>query len=156
MEDFQQCFPLQSNRRSQCFFLYGQLTSFFYCLLRSTVLESCLPTKRDLESVHQFDFARKTQLRLAHLRRRTQFRKSALGMAKATVDVEKERSKKKSGEQAVTMDVLEVSLNPFQKSARNYLKFVCDGILVQPTRKMDLLKGLCCFDYAVNFHLPKE
>ena len=54
------------------------------------------------------------------------------------------------------MAVVDESLNPFLESARNYLKFLCDGIVVPATGKSDVVKGLGCYDYAVVVHHPTK
>ena len=133
------------------------MTSFFYCLLRRIVSKVCLTTESDWESVHKFDSAGKAILGFM---KKPHYWNFALRVAKATVEVEREREResgqKNIGEQTVTSVVLEELLNPFLESARNYLKFVCDGIPVHVTWKSDIVKGLACFDYAVIFHLQKE
>ena len=44
----------------------------------------------------------------------------------------------------MTSVVLDKSFNPFWESARNYLKFVRDGIFEHATWKADLVKGSGC------------
>ena len=156
MQDFQQCFPLHSNRGDQGFFFYGQLTSFFYCFFRRIVPKNCLPTETDSESIHEFDVSGKTRFGLGNFMKKNQFRNSALRVAKATVVVKRGMSKKKSGAHAVISVVLEELVNPFLESARNYLKFVCHGILVRAKWKSDPVNRFGCSDYALISHLPKN
>ena len=115
----------------------------------------CLSRKGDWKSIHEFDSTGKTLLGLGNFLKNSQFWNCAGGVAKITVDAERERSKRKGGVPAVTSVVLDQSLYPVLESARNHLKLNCDGILVHETWKTDLVNGLGCSDSAVIFQLPK-
>ena len=68
----------------------------------------CLPTKGDWEAFHDFVFTGKVLKCLGDFVKKS----SAIGVAKATVDVERERSKKKCGSHAGTSVVLDECSNP--------------------------------------------
>ena len=70
---------------------------------------------------------------LTHIMLRTHFRNSVLRVASSTVDVGREKSKKRVGAPAMKPDVVDDSSYLFLGSARNYQKFVYDGFLVQST-----------------------
>ena len=72
--------------RDQDFFLYGLLACFFYSFFRTIVSIVNLPSEGDWEAIHEFIFTGKTLLCLSDFVRKTQFRKSELRVAKATVD----------------------------------------------------------------------
>ena len=85
--------------------------------------------------------------------KKNQFRNSAFGVAKSTVDAERVKSTKKVEAHVVNSAVVEKTFNPFLESAPNYIKFLCNGILAHNT---DLVESLGFFDYSVILSLPKE
>ena len=72
----------------------------------------CLPTKGDWEAFHDFVFIGMVLMCLGDFMKKTQFWSSAMRVAKATVEVEMERSKKKCGSHAETSVVLDESSYP--------------------------------------------
>ena len=76
-------------------FLFGRLASFLFCLLRRIESKVYLPLEGDWEAINEFDFTGKTLLGLCDLMRKTQFRNSALRVAKVTVHVERERERER-------------------------------------------------------------
>ena len=122
------------------------MTSFFYCLLRRLVSKAYLPSEGDWKSLHEFNFTGKSLLGLSVFMRKTQLRNSTVRVRKVTLEVEREKSKKKGGADAVKLAVVYETLNSFSDSARIYLKFVCERILSHRTRKSDLVKNLGCFN----------
>ena len=126
MQDFQQCFNLSHRvKRDHGCFISGRLTFFLYCLLRRTVPKVNLSTAGDWKSIQQFNSTSTSLLALGDFMRKTQFRNSADRVTKVTVHAEREKSKEKCGAHPVTSAVVDETLNPFEESARNYLKFVC-------------------------------
>ena len=64
--------------------------------------------------------------------------------------------RKKNGAHTVSSSVADETISPFKESARNCLKFVCDGIPACSTWKSDLVKNLGCFYYSVIFCLLQK
>ena len=80
-------------------------------------------------------------------------RTATLRVVKTCVDVERQKSKRKTSSQVVTASVLNETLTLYLKSARTYMKFVCEGLSENSLSKSDLLKVskfLCFFCYQMN------
>ena len=75
---------------------------------------------------------------------------------KTSVDVEMQKSKRKASSQVVTASVLNESLTPCLECARNYMKFVCEGLSAHSLWRSDLAKGLVSFIHSVLFLLPQK
>ena len=92
MEEVQHCFNLnQRLKRDQGFFLHGRLTSYVFCLISRIVSKVYLPSERDWESLKEFDFVGNSVSGVGDFMRKTQFRNSAVRVAKVTVVVVGER-----------------------------------------------------------------
>ena len=129
MQDFYQNFKVcGANRCDQGFFLFGQLLGFFYRLLRRIISKSNLPAEEEWDSVHCFDFTGFSFLAFAELVKESHFPTAALRV-RASVDVERQKWQGKSNSQVVTASVVKKTLTPFLESARNYMKFICEGLL---------------------------
>ena len=74
-----------------------------------------------------------------------QLRTAALRVAKASVDVERQKSKRKTSSQVVAASVVHESLTLFLEPAPNYMNFVCEWLSAYILWKTDLLKGLAKF-----------
>ena len=150
-------FFLLSIVRGQGFFLHGNRIPSSLAYFGEFFSKIYLPTETQWESIQEFDFIRKTKLVLGQFMTELQFRNSALRVVEATANLEIERSKEISGIHAVMLVVLYESLNPFSESARNYLKCVCDRILVHATWKLDLVRGLACVLYqpGLSFYISQ-
>ena len=84
------------------------------------------------------------------------FYTAALGVVKASADVENETSRKKSSTQVVTASHVDRTVKLYLGLARTYVMFICNGLSARCLWKSDLVKGLASYDYCVFFELPKE
>ena len=75
---------------------FGQLMGFTYRLLKRTVTKSSSLGEDDSDAIHNFRRGGKTFVDDSNFMQKSRFRTAALGVVKASVDVEKERTKKKS------------------------------------------------------------
>ena len=55
----------------------------------------------------------------------------------------------------MTANLVHESVTHYLESARNYMKFICDGLISCSASKSDLVKGLPSFDYRILFELPE-
>ena len=86
---------------------------------------------------------------------KTEFRAKVLKVARSKIDVERERGKRGKSD-AIAKTVMGESFDPFIDQGRQYIKYVAKELMRYPTFKSDLVIGLACFDYAVQFKLPKS
>ena len=101
----------------------------FLCLPRRIVLKVCLLSERDWKAINEIDFAGRVLLGCKDFMRENQFWSLALRIAKATVDVERERLKKKGGADAVTCVVQHESWKLFLEFAWIYSRLFVMGCL---------------------------
>ena len=137
----------QCVSRDQELLLWERLISFFYCLLRRFASTVYSPTEGGSEAIQEFGFTGKNLSGLTDFMRKTQFGNSALRVAKTTIDVERESSRKKVGAHAGISATVDETLNPSMKSARNYPKTCV---------RQDPVKILGCFDYSVICSAPER
>ena len=85
---------------------------------------------------------------------KTEFRAKVLKVARSKVDVERDRGKMGKSD-AVAKTVMGESFSTFIDHGRQYIKYVANELMKQPTFNSDLVVGLASFDYSVLFKLPK-
>ena len=85
---------------------------------------------------------------------KTEFCAKVLKVARSKTDVERERGKMGKSD-AVAKTVMGESFNPFLDQGRQYINYVAEELMRDPTFKSDLVIGLACFDCSVSFKLPK-
>ena len=87
---------------------------------------------------------------------KSQFRAAVLRDSKASIDVERQKSKNITSSQVLNASVVNETLTLCLECSRKYMKFVCERLSVHNLWKSDLVKGLASFDYSVLILLPKE
>ena len=116
----------------------------------AVITESNSPREDDCDAIYKFDFEGRPFHAVIDFKRKCHFpTAAALGVVKMIVDVEKELSRKWSVTQMLTSNLL-------NESARNYLKFGCDGLLSHKLWKCDLVKGLANFDCCILIDFPRD
>ena len=154
LQDIHQKFGVYgANRCAQGFFLFGQQLDFFYRLLRRINSKSNLPSEENRDSIHCLNFTGCSFLVVSNFLKKSHFGTAALRVMKTSVDVERLNPKSKTSSQVVTASVVNETFTPYFESARNYMKFVCEGLSAPCLWKSDLVKS---FDLSVLFLLSKE
>ena len=77
-------------------------------------------------------------------------------VVKASVDVERQKLKRRSSSQVVSAGFVKETLRPYLESSESYKKIVCQGLSAHSLLKLNLVKGLASFHFCVLFLIPKE
>ena len=74
-------------------------------------------------------------------------------VAKAKIDVEREKGKRSNLSVVSARSVMVEAFNLFNNSGRTYFRYVAKKWIEQPIFKSNLVAGMTNFDYSVFFHL---
>ena len=77
------------------------------------------------------------------------FQTAVLRFVKGSVDVDREKSKKKTSAQVLTANFKNDTLASYLEFARSYMKFVSDGLNAQILLKYNLVKKIAKFEFSV-------
>ena len=155
MQNYCEAFKrLSCPRRDQGFFLCGQILNFLHRLLRRIGERDTLPDEIDWETLRQYDFTGTRYLDVPSFMEKIEFRAKAKRVAKAKIDVEREKSKRQKSSEAVARSVTGATFNPFIETGRSYIRYVAKDLIKHPSFKSDLVMGMASFDYSTLFVLP--
>ena len=132
------------------------MLNLLHRLLRRIVERETLPDENDWEAVRQYDFIETEFLDVPFFMEKTEFRATAMRVAKSKNDVKREKSNRQIPSEAVARSVIGATFNPFIETGRSYFRYVAKELIKHPYFKSDLVMGMASFDYSTLFVLARS
>ena len=126
-QNFYQSFGVcGANRCDQGFFLFGQLLGFFYVAEDNSTVKFTSWGRFGQYSLLRFYGC--SFLTIAEILKESHFQTAAQRVVKASVDVDRQKSKKKASSKVVTASVVNEILTPYLEFAGKWKKFACEEL----------------------------